>query len=113
MERDQITNEEIIKVLHKNAGLLSPSSKKLKISRRTLYRWIDADDELKEELKSCREAMIDYSESKLYKNIKEGKETSIIFHLKTLGKDRGYIEKSEHAIHVEQPLFEDDEDDDN
>ena len=31
----------------------------------------------------------------LYKNIKDGRETSLIFYLKTKGKQRGYIEKQE------------------
>lgn len=108
MKRDGITNAQIINVLQKNCGLIAPTAKKLGIGRRTLYDWIDADNELKEEIKSCKEAQVDYSESKLFKQIKDGDTTAIIFHLKTMGKKRGYVERQEFSEHVEQPLFGDD-----
>jgi hypothetical protein len=50
----------------------------------------------------------------LVTNIKEGKETSIIFFLKTIGKKRGYIEKTEVDSNVNlsgQIILKVDEDD--
>ena len=42
---------------------------------------------------------LDYAESKLVENIGKGDTTAIIFTLKTKGKSRGYIERSE--VHQE------------
>jgi len=39
---------------------------------------------------------LDFAESQLHKQIKEGNSTSTIFYLKTKGKKRGYIERQEH-----------------
>lgn len=38
---------------------------------------------------------LDFAESELFKQIKEGNITGVIFFLKTKGKKRGYIERSE------------------
>ena len=46
------------------------------------------------------ESLIDFSESKLLEQINDGNLTAIIFHLKTKGKKRGYVEKSESDMNV-------------
>ena len=123
MTRDKISNEAIIKVLNKQGGLLKQSAKKIGIARSTLYLWIygrkskdeskvlEPDEELIQAVKDAREDMIDYAEGALKKKIKEGDNTSIIFYLKTQGKDRGYVERQEYAEHKEQELFPEDEHD--
>lgn len=110
MTREDITNKQIIEVLEKKAGLLAPTAKALGISRQTIYRWIESDQELKDAVKSCRETVIDMAESVLMEKI-QGKETvATLFYLKTIGRERGYVERQEYAEHKEQPLFPDDED---
>jgi len=112
MIRDKISNKSIIEVLYKNLGVIYTCAKKLNISRRQLKTWIDEDEELTAAYNDCVECAIDMSESKLFKNIQDGKEASVFFHLKTKGKHRGYVERHEYAEHKEQPLFEDDDNDD-
>lgn len=125
MKRDDFPNELIIDALYKNRGLLKNTAKSLKhegksIARSTLYLWIygdkkaeppiEPDEELVQAVLDAREDALDYVESKLFKNIKKGEKTSIIFYLKTQGKERGYVERQEWAEHVEQPLFDDEAD---
>lgn len=62
------------------------------ISRTTFYKWRAEDEKLEEALRSAEEELVDFSESKLMEQISEGNLTAIIFHLKTKGKKRGYIE---------------------
>ena len=58
---------------------------------------------------ACRIANValDFAESQLYKQIADNSTAATIFYLKTKGKHRGYIEKTEHdiKIHQEQPLY--------
>lgn len=109
MKREDITDDEIILVLDKKAGLLAPTAKAIGISRRCLYNWIEASPKLKQAVKDARETVIDMAESVLMEKI-QGKETvATLFYLKTIGRDRGYVERQEYAEHKEQPLFGDEE----
>ncbi len=111
-------------------------SESLGIARKTLYEWIDKDDELHDAIKTQEEANIDFAESKLFERINgyEHKDvhisnfkgeitttplikhyppdpTSIIFFLKTRAKHRGYVEKQQIELSgdviVDYPTQED------
>ena len=51
-------------------------------------------------LSDVDESLIDFSESKLLEQINAGNLTAIIFHLKTKGKKRGYVESVEQNVNV-------------
>lgn len=69
----------------------------MKVSRRAVYDWL-TDEERKQFMAEGREIWIDEAEEVLMKNIKDQKETSLIFFLKTQAKSRGYGEKEEVII---------------
>jgi hypothetical protein len=56
---------------------------------------MDKDPKFKKMVEDIQEQAIDYVESQLFKNIREGNITGQIFYLKTKGKHRGYIEKQQ------------------
>jgi len=64
------------------------------ISRNCFYQWRKKDKKFDEKIFEINESGIDFAETMLMKNIREGKESSIIFFLKTKGKKRGYIEEA-------------------
>ena len=47
-------------------------------------------------LGAARESSVDLAESELMKAIRAGNMTAIIFFLKTQGRSRGYVERSDH-----------------
>jgi len=59
-----------------------------------LYIWIK-DEGLEAAIQEGRNRILDLAENKLASKIKEGDTTSLIFFLKTQGKARGYVEKTE------------------
>jgi len=63
------------------------------ISRRTYYHWLHDDPVFAEKVEDAFEARLDDWERQLHKNIMRGDTASIIFGLKTKGKDRGYTER--------------------
>lgn len=69
--------------------------KAFKVSRKTIYNWINGNAKFMEAFQDQIEALIDFAESKLLSSISNGSDTATIFFLKTRGKTRGYVEKSE------------------
>lgn len=90
-----IDNERIAAVFAKKGCNMSATADALNVSRATLYNWRNEDSELNEMMTDAEESLIDFSESKLIESIQEGNLTAIIFHLKTKGKRRGYVEGQE------------------
>ena len=95
-KRDKISNERIIKAIKDSYGIITNTARRLKIARQTLHDWINEDEELKNAVKHARENDLkDLIEDALVKNIKKGKEASIIFASKTQLRNRGYQERIE------------------
>ena len=68
-------------------------------SRRSYYDWLENEEFAKElELLEVEEMKLDFAESMLFRNIREGKETSIIYFLNCHGKERGYRHKQEIGV---------------
>lgn len=103
-------------------GNVSHSCNQVGISRQTHYNWLETDSEYKQEIENAKESAIDFVEGKLFEKIngvsiqtgfdKEGNpivydvppsDTAIIFYLKTIGKRRGYIERTEHDHTLNTP----------
>ena len=95
-----ITEKQIEKALRKCGGYTSVVAKKLKCTARNIDDRVLKSPHLTKVKAEIREAQLDFTESKLMANIKAGKEASIFFHLKCMGKERGYIEKQ--TVYVSQ-----------
>ncbi len=109
------------KVANACGGILSDIAANLSVERSTVYTWCKDDDQFSQALEDSRERFIDLAESNLRKLvagvpaiekdengekrfagwIKPPSETAIIFTLKTRGKKRGYVERSEVAADVD------------
>ena len=76
-------------------GNVTESCKAADIARKTYYEWYNNDPDFRDAIDAIAESCIDYAESSLMQQIKDGNPTSTIFYLKTKGKKRGYIETQE------------------
>jgi hypothetical protein len=77
----------------KCGGNITRACQKANVGRSTVYLWQEADPEIKQAISDVRESWLDLAEEKLVKNIKAGREISLIFFLKCQGKKRGYIDR--------------------
>ena len=83
-------------IFEKKQTNISEACKAVVIGRQTFYRWMKDDEEFKAQIVAIEEGLIDWAESQLRKSMKDGQYVPTIFFLKTKGKKRGYIEKTEH-----------------
>ncbi len=95
LEKTEDNKSKMLKALEEYYGIVTTSCQSVGISRITHYRWLEEDEEYKAKVLDIKNAAIDFVESKLFDCINSEKETSIIFYLKTIGKNRGYIPRQE------------------
>lgn len=93
-----------IKKYEATLGNVSASCAEADIVRTTFYEWMKKDEAFKEQIEALNEKQIDFVESSLFKQIREGNTTATVFFLKTKGKNRGYIERQEITGKDGQPL---------
>lgn len=84
-----------VEKMKKTLGNITASSEAAEINRCTYYEWYEKDAHFRAAIDSIAESCIDFAESSLMQQIKDGNPTSTIFYLKTKGKKRGYIETQE------------------
>src|SRR3972149_75587 len=85
----------LIEALEKSLGIVTSACKAVGIHRDTFYTWCQNDIEFKRRVDDIENIALDFAESMLHKQIKEGEVSATIFFLKTKGKRRGYIERTE------------------
>jgi len=90
-----IKKEAVLQALEKSLGIVTTAVKSVGIARSTFYKWINEDEDFAKKVKDIENITLDFAESQLHKQIQDGNTSATIFYLKTKGKKRGYVEKSE------------------
>jgi hypothetical protein len=104
----------ILDALEAKYGIVTDACKSIGLARSTFYDWLKTDLEFKAAVDDIQEVALDYVEGKLFERIsgvevvkgvdKEGNDISytlppdvqaISLYLKTRGKKRGYVERTE------------------
>lgn len=91
----QTKKQKLLKALELSHGVVTQACRKAGVSRAQYYRYLEQDEKFREAVDDIQESAIDFVESALFKQIQEGNITGQIFYLKTKGKNRGYIEKTQ------------------
>ena len=109
--RTFIKKIQLIRTLVESHGVVKPACERCGVGRRTYYDYYHHDEAFRRAVDTMNEIALDYVESKLFQNIEKGYEASIIFFLKTRGKDRGYVEHKEatKTINLNVSTLTDDE----
>ena len=90
-----IKKETILKALENSLGVVTVACKQADIPRSTYYKWLKEDEEFAKAVKEIENIALDFAESQLHTQMKDGSTSATIFYLKTKGKKRGYVERSE------------------
>lgn len=105
--------DKIIQIYEKKGCNITATCTALGISRKTFYEWKEKKKKLAEGLEAAEESIIDFAESKLVEHINNDDVQALIFFLRTKGKKRGYVEKTETDVNINafEKLMQDTEDD--
>ena len=88
-----LKKETLLQALESSLGIVSTACTRSGISRSSFYKWYKEDEEFRKKVDEIDNLKLDFVESKLFKNIENEKEKSIIFYLQHKGHKRGYIQK--------------------
>ena len=88
-----LKKETLLQALESSLGIVSTACNRSGISRSSFYKWYKEDEEFRKKVDEIDNLKLDFVESKLFKNIENEKEKSIIFYLQHKGHKRGYIQR--------------------
>jgi hypothetical protein len=86
---------EVAAALAELQGNIAAVARRFDVHRSSLQEFIGKSTELQKVLQDARDGMVDNAESALYRAVIGGEAWAVCFFLKTQGKARGYIERSE------------------
>ncbi len=83
MDKTEQHKRAMLDALEKSLGVVTAACKAVGIGRTTHYLWMQEDAEYKAAVEGLSDVALDFAESQLHKQIKEGNSTATIFFCKT------------------------------
>src|SRR5262245_35808995 len=90
------SNEQMLGALKETKGMVYLAAARIGCSHETIYARARCTPAVARAIKHERGQVVDTAELKLYSAVLAGEPWAIQLCLKTLGKDRGYVERTEH-----------------
>ena len=88
--RRRLSVSDVAYALRLSNGLVTETAKFLGVCSSTISKMIEDNSELRIVVNDSRVRLTDLAERRLYEKVDQGSEQSILFVMKTLGKERGY-----------------------
>lgn len=94
-KREKFTIKQVATALEKSGGFVSIAAEKLNTNPKVVYDYLKRHEKLREIKEMIEESYLDVAEASIIKKIRDGDTIANIFYLKTKGKQRGYVERTE------------------
>ena len=95
MPYSKFTVQQVSDALTQTKGMVYLAAKRLGCTPQTIYNYLKRHPTLEQLHKDLSEEMVDVAELRFFRAIQQGEPWAIAMMLKTKGKKRGYVEKSE------------------
>jgi alanine-alpha-ketoisovalerate/valine-pyruvate aminotransferase len=89
------STQQIVDALESVNGMIYLAARKLGCTPQTIYNRMAKSGNIKEACENSRGELVDLSEQKLRMAVLNGEPWAVALVLKTLGKKRGYVERTE------------------
>lgn len=96
--REKLTREQVIEALENVNGMVYLAAESLGVTARTVYNYAARYVSVQEAIDQSRGKVLDMAEQALYSAVLKGEHWAVTFALRTIGKSRGYVEKTEQEI---------------
>jgi hypothetical protein len=90
-----VSEEALAEALRESCGIQTAAGRMVGLSQSGVSRRIGNSEYLQEVIAEIREEILDICEDELFKKIKGGNLTALIYYTKCFGRSRGYLEKAE------------------
>ena len=97
----KFTQQQVIDALREVKGMVYLAADRLGCEAQTIYNYRDRYPAVKAEMEAQDGKIDDIAEMKLYQAIMAGESWAVQFRLRTKGKGRGYTERTEHSVTIE------------
>ena len=104
MNKTEQHKKAMLDALEKSLGIVTTACKKVGIGRTQYYQWLKDDSKFSLAVDDIQNIALDFAESKLHEQNGSGNTSATIFYLKTKGKKRGYIERSELDVSADDRI---------
>ena len=105
-DKEHYTAAQMIAALQETKGLMYLAAKRLGCHVSTIKNYCERHPTVQAAKDAERGALLDMAELKLWESIQKGEAWGITLALKTIGKDRGYVERTEQTGKDGAPLNE-------
>lgn len=105
-DKPHYTAAQVIAALRETKGMVFLAAKRLGCTPETVQNYCKRYPSVQAAKVAERGEMVDTAELKLWQSIQNGEAWGIAFCLKTIGKDRGYVERTEQTGKDGAPLNE-------
>lgn len=95
MAKLRYTPEQVAAALKETRGMVYLAADRLGCSHVTIQNYVKRFKVVEEAYNTQRGRLIDTAELALWKGVQEGEQWAVLFALRTLGKDRGFVERQE------------------
>ena len=96
--RMKVSREKFIECAKRSGGIMVALAQLAGIDRMTAAKYLKLVPEANDYFQSQKETVIDIAENQLVKLVNQGDKDAIFFLLKTIGKKRGYSERTETEL---------------
>jgi hypothetical protein len=111
MKKEKWTAAQIIDALKESQGMVYVAARKLGCHHQTIYNYANRYAKVQSAIDAERGHFLDTTELALKRAVLNGEGWAVCFALKTLGKDRGYVERHqvEHSGKIDVTKLSDEE----
>ncbi len=93
----RVDDAKLAEMLRESNGNISHAARTMGISRFAIHSHLKANPELQQILDDARQTMLDEAENALLSAVREKQGWAVCFTLKTIGQERGYIERADQS----------------